>query len=591
MRMKTILLLSALAVPMLMAAQTGSGDNGDNQDPTTPETATVALTSNTLSYTMPAGTFFPVDTKMPALLPPATPLTWLNTSYTFDDNGEVVPWTGATYTWKSGSSKLGIDFDLTTAADSPYGTLGLFTSVVAAPALTEAASFYPDKDGNRVDYTGSAGVAFTTPGCNMTANFYPFNVAALTEIKADEENPGAKEAFTYDSNEGGFSNLWSSIGSGNLSIIGFAQRVAFPGRNYIMTTITIPDMAEPQNGGSYNVVVYAAPAEGEPLGKPLKSVHVTKGNTADIYTLIESDVIIAVQDIEVDAFAPVIYGKSWIKGRELPVSNKDLFAIGATPDGSSKTLVKWNAPLEEEVNVTLDGEDLPGSYYQTTVAVGMNIQVGVYYPFIQPVSMIGGSAVDGTKTVNVSLNSITSAASYRVISSQMPDYTTNAMGEEVPTVTVTTADGSSLPGWLRVTVNAPDAKEGETDKNGNIAFPDPSFKILQENANEAMAEAKFDGTGTAKSQYMVVSFALVSGEIKSSTTVKITVPGNESCTFEVKANETGGVADVIASEAQVVAREYYDLSGRRLSAAPASGFFIEKVTRADGTTAATRMMR
>lgn len=585
MRMKTILLLSALAVPMLMAAQAEGGDNGGEQDPTAP--ATVALTSNTLSYTMPAGTFFPVDVKMPALLPPATPLTWLNTSYTFDDNGEVAAWTDGSYTWKSGSTKLSTDFDLTTSADSPYGTLGLFTSVVAAPALTEAASFYPDENGNRVDYKGTSGVEFTTPGCNMAPNFYPFDVAALTEIKPDGENPGAKEAFTYNSIDGGFSNLWSTIGDGNLSIIGFAQRVAFPGRNYIMTTVTIPDMKLPENGGSYNVVVYAAPAQGEPLGKPIKSVHVTKGNAADIFTLIESDVIIAVQDLEVDEFAPVIYGKSWIKGRELPTVNNDLFAIGATPDGSSKTLVKWNAPLEEEVSVTLDGEALPGSYYQTTVAVGINFQIGVYYPFIQPVSMIGGSAVDGNETVVVSLNSIISAASYRVISSQMPDFTTNDMGDEVPTVTVTTADGSTVPGWLRVTVNAPDAKD--TDANGNIAFPDPSYETLKAEAQKDMKAAKFDGN--VQSQYMVVTFALVSGEIESSTTVKITVPGNESCTFLVKANETNGVADVIASEAQVVAREYFDLSGRRLSAAPASGFFIEKVTRADGTTAATRMMR
>ncbi len=574
MRMKTFLLLSALAVPMLMAAQDNTGGNGEGQDPTTPAADVVELTSNTLSYTMPAGTFFPVTKDQPALLPPATPLTWLNTSYTFDDNGEVVAWTAGDFTWLEGGIAIGNDFNLTTSAKSTFGNLSLFTSNIPTPVVQEETAFFPNEEGQAEFYKGvAAGITGVTPGCALSTTYYPFNVNLYSPI----EEGDAKDAFTYDEESNGFSQLWSNIGDGTATVNGFAQRVAFPGRAYILSKITFPDLNLTE-GNQATISIYKAPTEGMALGKPIyqtivKGADNAAGASASVGTLvIDSDIIVAVQDLVVPKFAPVIYGQSWVNGRQLPAENTELYAVGFGPDGSPE-LVSWDIPSDKEVAITVDGEEQDGTFYQSTLAMAMNVQLDVKYSFIKPFALIGDPTWTATDPVEVNLTSINNGASYRVITSEMPNVVEED-GEMVPTIKVTGANGEDLPYWLSVTLNAPDATTA--DALGHTPFPDPDYNTLK-------AAAK-DGN----CQYMVVTFSLVS-DVKASTTVEITVPGGEKCTFNVSC--TAGLTDVITPEAQIVGREYYDLSGRRLSGAPANGFFIEKVTRADGTTGATRMMR
>lgn len=52
-----------------------------------------------------------------------------------------------------------------------------------------------------------------------------------------------------------------------------------------------------------------------------------------------------------------------------------------------------------------------------------------------------------------------------------------------------------------------------------------------------------------------------------------------------------GIEDVTIGTADIVAREYYDVNGRKLNDAPASGFYIVRQVRADGTADAIKAVR
>lgn len=59
---------------------------------------------------------------------------------------------------------------------------------------------------------------------------------------------------------------------------------------------------------------------------------------------------------------------------------------------------------------------------------------------------------------------------------------------------------------------------------------------------------------------------------------------------DFKIGNGGGVADLV-SNAPVVATEYYDLTGRKLSQAPATGIVIKKDIRQDGTNSVSKIIR
>lgn len=52
-----------------------------------------------------------------------------------------------------------------------------------------------------------------------------------------------------------------------------------------------------------------------------------------------------------------------------------------------------------------------------------------------------------------------------------------------------------------------------------------------------------------------------------------------------------GVADIAASNAEVVASEYYNIQGQRLNAAPAKGLYIVKAIKADGSAVVTKAVK
>lgn len=52
-----------------------------------------------------------------------------------------------------------------------------------------------------------------------------------------------------------------------------------------------------------------------------------------------------------------------------------------------------------------------------------------------------------------------------------------------------------------------------------------------------------------------------------------------------------GIEDVTIGTADIVAREYYDVYGRKLNDAPLSGFYIVRQMRADGTADAIKTVR
>ncbi|MCM1029019.1 MAG: hypothetical protein NC342_02050 [Pseudoflavonifractor sp.] len=613
--MKTFLLLSALAAPLLMVANDDAtaGDNTGNQDPAPATPKEVTLPVNPLAYKMPAGTFFPVieatgngieyDGNNPALIPPTTPLTWINNSQTSDGaTGVVIPWAEGVYTWYNGplynapgtfaAAAIGRNqYDLTTAATASICKPGLFTSASLAPVLTEETSFYPGADGKTTYYEGEAkGVKYVTPDCDYVGNskYFPFNAAALEEAA---EGSNFKSVFTYDALNGGFNEGWSNIGEGETNYAGFAQRVDYPGCNYILSTVKFQGITEQggENSGSYTLAIYEAPAEGSAtLGKKIASVSSTsKSCNNGVFTvgkIIDCDIVIVAENITVDEFAPTIFTGSYVVDKQLPVENQGLYIVGVDNEGTAN-LIEWNLEEQQEVIVKMEGEDeaLSGSYYQATLPVAMGVELGVSYPLLQPYQEIGGSGtLDASQPVTVNLSTFTSTISYRVISSEKAEYGVNQYGEKVPFITTTGA-----PSWLAVTINDPQATN--PDEEGHIPFPDNGYGTL-----ETTAKKNLEKIGITKEnptcQYVVVTFTLLS-EVKNQTgNVKLSIPGAE-CDFIVNANKTDGISDAIASEAQVTGRQYFDLSGRQLKGAPESGFYIEKVTRADGTTTATRMMR
>lgn len=94
---------------------------------------------------------------------------------------------------------------------------------------------------------------------------------------------------------------------------------------------------------------------------------------------------------------------------------------------------------------------------------------------------------------------------------------------------------------------------------------------------------------TATNAY-VVNFSLPTNE-HGEAWVKLSVPGATSPTFHITYEGVTGIEDVEAAATEVVAREYFDLQGRRLNEVPQSGFYIERATLANGKVTSRTLRR
>lgn len=88
----------------------------------------------------------------------------------------------------------------------------------------------------------------------------------------------------------------------------------------------------------------------------------------------------------------------------------------------------------------------------------------------------------------------------------------------------------------------------------------------------------------------VVNFSLPTKE-HGEAWVKLNVPGATSPTFHITYEGVTGIEDVEAAATEIVAREYFDLQGRRLNEAPQSGFYIERATLANGKVTSRTLRR
>lgn len=512
--MKKILLLAAIAAPLAMSAQ-------DTSD----------APWQWLQYDMPAGTFFPVTNgqTQEALLPAGVPLTWTNTSYYINSLGTLSPWNEGTFTWGYkyyGVAQSADTYDLTTSAD--LVPLTALQTACSAPTMTPV-----DASGVKNDcYTGSI------YGASAIADeYYTFNPAGATIAQS--------KLFSFDSGSDNLGTAWTTQAPdaySNISVKGFAQRIEYPGVPYILTSI---EMGTPGNGSSYVLSIYEAPADGS-MTLPETPLHVFTATDGSGITA--GKVVLSTYDgTPVSISTPIVVVVSQITGtftaqtkmvtsaEDKPaVENEGAYALAEVEnaDGALETVL---IPTTAQA----DGDN--------GIATAIAVKVGMYYPFLQPVSIVGSNEyVSATKPLTLNFNNSYNAASVRIASSA------KAADVVMPEV----------PEWINLTVEDPTLDDVQAI-SPNATLDDAQYVIANIAVNSAVsntAELTFGVTGA-----------------QTTITVNSTVPS--------------GIDNVTNAEAEIVAREYYDLSGRRLNEAPVKGFYIEKTLRADGSSNAVSRVR
>lgn len=209
--------------------------------------------------------------------------------------------------------------------------------------------------------------------------------------------------------------------------------------------------------------------------------------------------------------------------------------------GLSAVLYGTNADGELTTVLASDDEPIDGAY-----PIGLDLDLGISYTFFIPYETVNhnnpdieSTSVLGKETINVEFQKEFNTLSYRCITN-IP----------VENLNFTLADGLEIPTWLEATATV----DEENDQCVIITFAQTSA-----------------GTGVADIMINNGETPLFGG-------------------FIVAAEGTTGI-DAIGNDSEVVAREYFDITGRRLNAVPAAGFYIEKMTRADGTTESLSRVR
>lgn len=281
--------------------------------------------------------------------------------------------------------------------------------------------------------------------------------------------------------------------------------------------------------GEYMVEVFAAPAEGSALPtEPIISAYPVTGADA----------------VKFGDKAPVIKGDVIIAITEIAeASFQPAVALAKVEEGVPTPA---NQGLYAILSATANDGNQVATLAEWTepegevLPVALDLNLDVAYTYLIPVKQTGAETTLADKDkVTVVFNETVTSASYDCVTSA-------AAGE----ITFTTPEGDELPAWLSATATA-----GE-------------------------------GTGA---KYVTITFSQSS--VNGGTTpVVVNFPNGTYAGFTVTTDALGGI-DAPESSAEVVAREYYDIAGRRLNEAPRSGFFIEKAIRADGTTQSVSHIR
>lgn len=521
--MKKILLLAAVAAPLAMSAQT---------------TPAAPAAWQWLQYDLPAGTFYPASNAaaaagaQQALIPAGTPLTWTNTSYYIGEFGTPTPWQPGTFSWGYyyyGVPQTADTYNLETSAD--FAPLTAVKTPVAAPTMTPNSA-----EGVQIDcYTGVLYGA-----SNIAGSYYTFNPAGATIADS--------KLYSFDSGSDELGSLWAAQTDAysNINVSGFAQRIEYPGVPYILTSIEMGTLGA---GSSYVLSIYEAPADSS-LTLPEKPLQV--------FTSTDGSGITANGPVELSTYngtpvlisTPILVVVSQINGTFTSQVKME------TPDASKPAVTNHGAYAVAEVE-NADGATetvlIPSTAQadgETGIATAIAMKVGMHYPFLQPVSIVGSDEfVSSTKPLTLNFNNSYNAASVRIASS-VTDINDIVLPE--------------YPEWINLTVEKPSAADVQAAAGNTTATP-------------------------ADAQYFIANIA-VNSAVTNSAELTFGVPGAET-TITVNSTIPSGIDNVASPEAEVVGREYFDLSGRRLNAAPVKGFYIEKSIRADGSTTSVSRLR
>lgn len=528
--MKKFLLLAAVVAPLFASAEV----------------------TDYVRYEMPVGTFYNGTT---ILLPPTTSLTWPNKSFYYDSSMMESYPLQSDFRWAVPVvNPFGAGFSTTYSTDSTlttgtnYTALTPFTTSIKLPTLTDtfdSQSFSGVKDA--AVYVGSAptDIDFTT--------YNPNPDGMSLEMKSIPQ-------FTMGAED--LDGMWSSETGDNSGfyVAGFAQKIDYPGAPYVLSGLTF-NSASITSAGSITVSIYPFPGVGKALAeKPIYSEtfsvstgEVTSEMAFTNAVAITQTVVVTFTDITAQEFAPTMVVATQDENYPAPV-NQGAYAVASysNSDGTvDNALVEWTTPI------AYDGE-----YQQIqSLPVALDINFNADYTFFQPIYVTSDDKpVTSAEDLTVTFDQIVSIATFRCVSSSPASY------EDEDLITFTQPDGSELPDWIEAYATDPTAEE--------VAALAKQYGIDNVTATEA--------------RFLNVTITPVH-QIAGDVQIKATVYGGANAIFTVHSTTSG--IQAITSDAEIVAREYYDLAGRRLSTAPTSGFFIEKAIRADGTTTSSRLVR
>lgn len=549
-----------------------------------------ATSESNLLYYLPTSTYTSTITGeysgteliIPAMcfIPPYVDNVFYNaTWYAEADGPTYVDNTGLTYNWTWGNNKSETAIDLT-IANEPSMNAGYG---ITAPVLSSDGKTYQSGQQGSDQFepnflifggNGDANVLLDLYGQDGLTNAavggaYPFIFTA-----DDFVNFGFGGAWIYAAkgqDKAEFEDTWSRdiqrAGIDNAQLKSFAQLLSFGGApvalsyiklNALVTcpanTVITMTMREITEDGYIGETIYTSDftitesmTEGNvELEFPITS---TDGIDEINYLVVNSDVMVEFTGFaDLDLFAlptaNFLYVNTDTQQEDekynMPSSESTIYAcFSGTKNGESTatyirstTLSGWYNEDKTRVN-----------FCQLT---SFRMQVGMEYPYLQTIAYAHQDDAQYTnleakdEAVNITLDEGETAEIVALCPGEAAD------------IVFTTADGGELPAWMIAEAYSAQEIE-EEDQDQKYVY----IALLNEGGN-----ANIDVMATYKGQ---------------------------SQTFHITA--TGGINDVNTGAAEVIAREYFDLQGRKLNAAPEAGLYIERAVKADGSATTTKLAK
>lgn len=555
-----------------------------------------------VSYYVPSMTFYPVmnmsvngeDGYYSTLNPVVAPFyenLWENNSHYYDpasDKYVGINKEGYDFLWSyMNNLQESSDINLSFGA-SPY-FMTLFGQTV--PTLDYDGQTYAAQDGRGdmfVIYGGNGNPGDTYMNAVANANGWTDPVyGGAYPYQTGSGNPyffGNFRSFAFHGGSAGQADMdaqwekgYASQGLSDVTVTGFVQQFGAPVAPYALSYINFNAFVQCKAGatlvfsfisldedGNTDEVLYKTSYtfSSELSTQTFQTIHVdltTDDGVEELnYILVDKPMIMVVAGFTDEAFVsfqPSIAGMYCMSYSSmaaddhheiLPVPQLVSGVVEGTYNGEKHTFVLDYPYLASFTS----GEFV---YYNS-----FNMTMGIEYPYVAPFYCYNTQEnLEPLETVNVWPADGDMVWDYMILTDASVD-----------DVIVSTADGDDLPSWLSVIVEAPTDEEIADYRAG-----------LQ---NEYI-----------EPRYLNVEFNLGAdvNAIKD-TDVVITYKG-QSATFHVSAEQAGinaVKADAI-NESEVVANQYFDLTGRQLSAQPESGLCIRRATMANGKVITVKVAR